>query len=124
VKVSQGYLDWILEQLATLGEVRARRMFGGAGLYLGADFFAIVADDTLYLKVDETNRHDFESRGMRSFRPYPGQPTAMRYYEVPAEVLEDPDELARWARGSVAAARRRAGRGGASPSRQGRSPRR
>ena len=107
MKVSEGYLDYVLGQLATLGEVDARRMFGGAGLYLGPDFFGILADDTLYLKVDDANRQDFVERGMRPFRPYPGRPTSMSYFEVPADVLEDPDELARWAGRSIAAARRK-----------------
>jgi|ERR1039458_2546305 hypothetical protein len=61
--------------------------------------------DTLYFKVNDANRGDYEARGMGRFRPYPNKPhLSMTYYEVPADVLEDADECAAWARRSVAIA--------------------
>lgn len=103
--VSREYLDYILEQLAGLGRVRARRMFGGAGLYSEAAFFAIITDDTLYLRADETTRAQFTARGMPAFRPYADRPqVSMSYYAAPAEVLEDAQELVSWARRAVAVA--------------------
>jgi DNA transformation protein and related proteins len=97
------YVAWVLEQLAGVSEVRSRRMFGGVGLYSADRFFGLIDDDVLYLKVDDVNRPDFTARGCRPFRPFKDKPEySMSYYEVPADVLEDADELARWARRSIA----------------------
>jgi DNA transformation protein and related proteins len=103
--VSSNYLGYVCEQLAGLGAVSSRRMFGGAGLYCDEFFFALVDDDTLYLRVNDANRADFTNRGMGRFRPYPDSPQlSMSYYETPADVLEDAPQLVAWARRSVAAA--------------------
>jgi DNA transformation protein len=102
--VSEGFKAFVLDQLEDLGEVTARPMFGGVGLYCGVLFFGIIAADVLYMKVDETNRRDYESAGMRPFAPYPDRPSTMKYYAVPVEVLESATELVAWARKSVAAA--------------------
>ena len=98
--VSPEFQGYVLEQLAGLGKVSARRMFGGVGLYHDSLFFALIDDDTLYLKVDDSTRGDYVSRGMKAFCPYPDKPDyAMGgYYAVPADVLEEGEELARWAR--------------------------
>jgi DNA transformation protein len=80
-------------------------MFGGVGLYHEERFFGLIAGDTLYLKVNDSNRGDYEARGMRRFRPFPDKPYwSMTYYELPADALEDADECAAWARKSVAIA--------------------
>ena len=99
------YLEYVLEQFGGLRGLVSRRMFSGAGLYQDEQFFALVFDDTLYFKVNDTNRGDYEARGMNRFRPYKDKPhLSFTYYEVPAEVLEDREELVAWARRSVAAA--------------------
>src|SRR5271155_3039070 len=101
--VSRDYLQFILEQLRGLGHVHARRMFGAAGLYCEEIFFGIISDDTLYLRVDDANRGDYTARGMAAFRPYADRPEgSMTYFEVPAEVLEDSEELLLWSRRSLA----------------------
>ena len=103
--VSREYLDYVHDQLSGLGGVSSRRMFGGAGLYCDEFFFALIDDDTLYLRVNDDNRADFTVRGMGQFRPYADRPElSMSYYETPADVLEDPAQLVSWARRSVAAA--------------------
>jgi len=108
---SQAYLAYVLEQLAGLEGLASRRMFGGFGLYCGGIFFALIADDILYFKVGDSNRQDYASRGMRQFRPFADRPhVSAGYFEVPAEVLEDPDECVAWARRSVAAAAARTGK--------------
>ena len=102
--VSPGYIAYVIEQLAELGPVTARKMFGGAGLYLDGLFFALISsEDVFYLKVDEGNRARFEARGCAVFKPMPDRP-ALPYMTVPEDVLEDPQELADWARTSVEAA--------------------
>jgi DNA transformation protein len=97
------YLDYVLEQLGELGPVTSRAMFGGHGLYLGDQFFAIVHRDRLYFKVDEASRSEYERRGSDQFRPNERQ--ALRsYWEVPAEVVEDRGLAVEWARDAVACA--------------------
>jgi DNA transformation protein len=105
VAVNNDYLQFVLEQLAGLGSTTSRRMFGGAGLYCGELFFGLIAEDTLYFRVNDRNRPDYQSRNMAQFRPYPDRPhVSMSYYAVPVDVLEDPEELVLWARRSVAVA--------------------
>ena len=96
--VSDDFRQYVLEQLAGLGQVAPRPMFGCVGLYLGERIFGLIARDTLYFKADDSNRRDYESRGMDRFRPYADKPLqSMNYYAVPADVLEDADECVEWA---------------------------
>jgi DNA transformation protein len=104
LNVSNAFKRFVLDQLADLGDVAARSMFGGIGLYHRGFFFGIIARDVLYLKVDDTNRHDYVRARMKPFKPFPHRPTTMKYYAVPIDVLESAPELAIWARKSVAAA--------------------
>ena len=85
-------------------------MFGGVGIYAAELFFALLDDDTLYFKVDDGTRPQFEDRGMAPFRPYGEDGEVMGYYEVPADVLEDPEMLGAWVETAVAVARRAKGR--------------
>lgn len=80
-------------------------MFGGIGIYSDALFFALIDDDVLFFKVDDANRDDYVSRGMKAFMPFPGQPS-LGYFQVPADVIEEAEELTRWARRSVEVAQR------------------
>jgi DNA transformation protein len=107
--VSDEFVEYALEQLSGWGEVSVRRMFGGAGLYRGGIMFAVIADDVAYLKVDDSNRDDFVRAGSAPFEPYPDKikTTIRTYYEIPADVLEDPGELAKWAERSWLVARKR-----------------
>ena len=82
-------------------------MFGGVGIYAGSHFFAIIANDALYFKVDAALRDDFEKMGMKPFQPYGEDGETMGYYEVPADLLEDPERLRPWAEKSIAVARRK-----------------
>jgi DNA transformation protein and related proteins len=106
MRVTDGFRAFVLEQLADVKSLHARAMFGGIGLYADGVFFGIVAADTLYLKVDDSNRGSYEAAGMTAFKPYSDRPMSMSYYQVPVDVLEDRDELAVWARASVRVAAR------------------
>ena len=107
--ISDEFVDYVIDQLRAWGEVSARKMFGGAGLYCDGAIFGLIADDVAYLKVDDSNREDFVKARSLHFNPYPDKvkTTVMSYYEIPADVLEDPDRLAAWAERSLAIARRK-----------------
>ena len=108
MSVGPSFRTFVLEQLArTTTSVRGRAMFGGVGIYSGQLFFALIDDDTVYFKVDDTNRPDFEARGMGPFRPMGADGEAMQYYAVPADLLDDPEALRPWVEGALAAARRK-----------------
>jgi DNA transformation protein and related proteins len=96
--VSPSYRDYVTDQLEQACElpIRIKSMFGGAGVYAGELFFAIIADETLYFKVDESNRPDFEAAGMEPFTPFPDKDFIMGYYQLPEEVLDDVGELEQW----------------------------
>lgn len=92
---SKGYRDFVIEQLGRIAPVQSKNMFGGVGLYAEGLFFALIAEDRLYFKVDDTTRPDFEQLGREPFRPF-GEDSAMGYYELPADVLEDVEKLRVW----------------------------
>jgi DNA transformation protein len=101
-------LDDILDRLSGLGEVGARPLFGGHGLYWRDTIFAIVFGGRLCLKVDERSKGDFVSRGMGPFRPNERQ-TLKSYFEVPTELLADSEALLSWAGEAIRAAQSSAG---------------
>src|SRR5512138_2323581 len=98
--VSQSYREFVLEQLSRVTPVTDKSMFGGIGIYAQGLFFALIADDRLYFKVDDVTRPDFERTGMEPFRPF-GEDSAMGYYEVPVDVVEDSIQLAAWVKQAI-----------------------
>lgn len=113
--VTESYKAFVLEQLARVAPgIRARRMFGGVGIYSNDLFFALIDDDALYLKTDATTQREFEAMGMRPFRPNGDHGEVMGYHQLPVELLEDPEALARWVDAALSVARhartRRSGR--------------
>ena len=98
--VSDGFKQFVRDLLADFGPISIRNMFGGAGVYANGVMFAILANDTFYLKADETSARAFADEGMQpfSYRPQGREPIAMSYWEVPPRLLEEPQELASWAR--------------------------
>ena len=108
MSVSDGYIEYVKELLQDFAPLRIKRMFGGAGVYSGNLFFAILADDELYLKVDDLDRADYEAQGLLpfTFKMKSGRRGTMSYYPVPADVQEDPDVLGDWVRKALDAARR------------------
>lgn len=102
-------VDYLLELLEPLGQVSARKMFGGYGIYHQGLMIGLVADDTLYLKVDEQIRAAFTAAGSEPFVYHKrGKPYSMSYYRAPESALDETDELCRWARLAYAAAVRTA----------------
>ena len=115
--MSPALVDHCLELLAPLGAVRAKRMFGGHGLYIDELFIAIIAFERLYLKVDAQTQSAFESAGCEVFTyDGKGKPITMSYWTVPAEAMESPHLMEPWARQAIAAAlRARAAKPSAAP---------
>ena len=108
VKVSE-FVTHVVDMLEPLGPVSARRMFGGYGIYLDGMMFALVADDTLYLKVDDESRSEFEAAGLEPFRySKKGKTYGMSYHAAPEDALENAELLRDWARRAVDAAMRAA----------------
>jgi len=103
--VNEGFKDYIVDQLEQLGWVTVKKMFGGVSIYYDGLIFGLLADDVLYFKVDDSNRSNYESAGMKPFRPFESKPMIMPYYEVPANILEDREQLADWARKALTVSR-------------------
>ena len=93
------FVHYLKEVFESFGPISARRMFGGYGIYHEDVMFGLVAEDTLYLKADDTTAAGFESRGLSRFAyDKGGKLIHMSYYLAPEEIWDDPDEAARWAR--------------------------
>jgi DNA transformation protein and related proteins len=117
VPTTAAFKERVLGQLLPLGDVSARAMFGGHGLYCDGLFFAALAGDRLYFKVDDESRQDYIARGLAPFMPTPGQ-TMSSYYEVPPEVIDDQPMLLDWATRAVGVARQAATAKAARPGRR------
>lgn len=101
------YIEHLQEVFAHFGPVSARKMFGGYGLYHDGVMFGLVADNTLYLKVDAINKPDFEQQGLGPFEfNKNGKLMKMSYYQAPEEIMDDLDLAADWARSAHEAALR------------------
>jgi DNA transformation protein len=92
----ESFKDFVLDQLQGLNDVGARRMFGGFGLYQDETFFGIVHKGKLFFKIDESTVGEYRKRKMKPFRPNRKQ-TLKSYYQVPADIIEDADQLRGWA---------------------------
>jgi len=104
------FAEFVAEQLRALGPLAIDRFFGGLGIKSGSFLFAMIMDGLLYFAVDEPLREEFERRGSQcfSFASKKGRIYVKRFYEVPADVLEDPAQLVDFARKSIIAAEARA----------------
>ena len=100
----------VRDLFAELGPITIRRMFGGAGVYAEGRMFALLAEDTIYLKVDPALKADLGAAGSQPFvwrpdqGPKAGQAVEMSYWRLPDSALDDPEEACQWARRAVAVA--------------------
>jgi DNA transformation protein len=101
-----GFVSHCLELLGPLGRTSSRRMFGGHALYIDGLCMALIIQDTLYLKVDDTSRPLLEREGCRPFTydTKTGERHALGYYTAPEAAMESPAEMMPWARRALAAA--------------------
>ncbi len=96
----ESFRDFVLDQLAGMNDVEARRMFGGFGLYQDETFFGIVHEGKLFFKIDESTVGAYRKHGMNPFQPTAKQ-TLKSYYQVPVEIIENADALGEWATRAV-----------------------
>jgi DNA transformation protein and related proteins len=104
------FVSHLLDLLAPLGDVSARGMFGGWGIYYAGKMFALVAFETFFVKADDISRGEFESLGLSPFvyESSGGKRAVMAYFTVPTEALDSSSLLCEWAEKGIAAARRAA----------------
>ena len=118
---SEGFTEFLREQLAPLGRLSFRRMFGKTGVFCQGLMFAVVADDTLYVRIDAENRDALAEAAAApplSYKKH-GRSIDLAFWAVPERLLDEPEELLTWARSALGAASRVAARRPASPKRAG-----
>ncbi len=107
---SDSFAEFLREQLAPLGRITMRRMFGKTGVFCDGLMFGMVTDNMLYLRVDDHNRAAFKEA--ESFPPLSYEKKGCTidlsfcFWRVPERLFDEPDELVTWARAALAAARR------------------
>jgi DNA transformation protein len=116
---SDGFAEFLRDQLAPLGHITLRRMFGKSGVFCDGLMLGMVTDNTLYFRVDEHNREAFQEAA--SFPPLnykkQGSTIDLAFWRAPERLFDEPDELVAWARIALAAARRIAMKKGQTPAR-------
>jgi len=104
-----GFASYIVELMQSIGPVISKKMFGGYGFFLDGLMFALMADNTLYLKADIETAKEFKALGLEQFTySRKGKEFAMSYYRSPDEILEASDEMYSWANKAYGAALRAA----------------
>jgi len=105
---SASFAEFLREQLAPLGRISMRRMFGKTGVFCDGFMLGMVRDNTLYFRVDGHNRAEFKEA--EAFPPLNyekrGQTIDLAFWRAPERLFDEPDELVMWARSALAAARR------------------
>jgi DNA transformation protein len=111
---SDSFAEFLNEQLAPLGRITMRRMFGKTGVFCDGLMLGMVTDNTLYLRVDDDNRAAFQEAA--SFPPFnyrrKGETIDLSFWRAPERLFDEPDELVTWARIALAAAQRVAAKRG------------
>ncbi|MFN3465823.1 MAG: TfoX/Sxy family protein [Terricaulis sp.] len=106
--------EFVKELFAGVGPVHTKRMFGGAGGYADGVMFLLLADDTIYLKVDDALKTELGAEGCGPFvwepqsGPRAGEELDLGYWRLPDSALDDPEEAAMWGRKALAVAKAKA----------------
>lgn len=105
---SRGFASYLTEQLAPLGRITVRRMFGKSGVFCNGLMLGIVTEDALYFRVDAQNEAIFEEARATPPLNYQkgGKTIDLAFWRVPDRLLDEPEEFVTWARAALAAARR------------------
>ena len=105
---SDSFAEFLRDQLAPLGRITLRRMFGKSGVFCDGLMLGIVTEDTLYFRVDEQNRAAFKEAAAYPPLNYKKQGAIidLAFWRAPERLLDEPDELIAWARKALEAAAR------------------
>jgi DNA transformation protein len=105
---SDSFAEFLREQLAPLGPLSMRRMFGKTGVFCDGVMLGMVSDNTLYLRVDDDNKAFFKEAEVFPPLNYEkkGESIDLAFWRAPERLFDEPDELVAWAREALAAARR------------------
>ena len=111
---SDSFAEFLSEQLAPLGNITMRRMFGKTGVFCDGLMLGMVTDNTLYLRVDDDNRAAFQEAASSPPLNYrkKGETIDLSFWRAPERLFDEPDELVTWARIALAAAHRVAAKRG------------
>ncbi|MBY0353267.1 TfoX/Sxy family protein [Candidatus Babeliales bacterium] len=95
---NNGFVDYVLDALSPHGNIKARKMFGGYGIYKNDLCFALIINDVLFFKVDKGDEKRFEEYGSQpfSYENKQGKKVIMSYWQLPVDILENPAKLAMW----------------------------
>lgn len=102
------FVEHVCELLEPLGTIRPKRMFGGWCIYVDEMPTGLIQGDTLWFKVDDDNRADYEAAGVGPFKPFPDKEMVMSYWQVPESVMDDRRAMVDWGRKAYEAAVRSA----------------
>jgi len=109
---SDSFAEFLREQLAPLGSLSLRRMFGKTGVFCDGVMLGMVADNTLYFRVDDENKAFFQEAA--AFPPLnyakKGESIDLAFWRAPERLFDEPEELVTWAKQALAAAHRVAAR--------------
>ena len=100
--------EFLIDLFADFGPVTIRKMFSGHGISVDGINFALALRAGLFFRADEVTIPDFEAEGSKPFQYSTRAKTVLvnSYWELPARLLDDSEELAQWARAALAAAQR------------------
>jgi DNA transformation protein len=105
MKYTEDFLNFLLDQLSVIEDVTHKKMFGGVGFFKEGKMFAGIFAGTFAMKVNDSNRADYEAKGMgQALADKKAKGKGMPYYEVPVEIIEDQSLLKNWAEKSIAIA--------------------
>jgi DNA transformation protein len=105
MRVKSSLARYVAEQLAPLGRISSRAIFGGVGVFIDDRLLAIVMGEKLYLHTDKSNLDDYVARGMQQFKPYPNAfDLTTDHHEVPEEIVNDAEQLKVWGERALTAA--------------------
>ena len=98
---STDYVDFILDQLSNWIPILTKRMFGCIGLYADGLMFGIIAKETIYFKVDDSNKNKYLEAGSETLKLFKSNSVVASFYEVPVEIIEDANQFVVWAEASL-----------------------
>jgi DNA transformation protein and related proteins len=102
--------EFLIDLFSDFGPVTIRPMFSGFGISVEGVNFAMALRAGLYFRADEQTIPQFEAEGSKPFQYQTRAKTVMvnSYWQLPARLFDDTEELSQWARAALGAAQRAA----------------